>query len=182
MKELEVGTEVVLPEFGDNDGVILVPDMYKYIGAVTTVTRSVLGRNNQLLGYKVQGNDWTWVLTDGDVVASDTPNINPHMTDDRVPILVTGFTGTKYPFEELTQHLLDKSVPAMDKQVGGDHYKALGIQPMELVLANMGYDAFKGACYVKINKYMIRNKDNEVEQLKKARHILSMWIEEAEKR
>ena len=45
----------------------------------------------------------------------------------------------------------------------------------------MGYEAFKGACYTKINKYMIRKKDNEVEQLKKARHVLDMWIEEAQK-
>lgn len=73
-------------------------------------------------------------------------------------------------------------VSAMDTQVAGNHYKILGVQPMELVLKNMGYEAFKGACYVKINKYMIRNKDNEAEQLKKARHILDMWIEEAEKR
>lgn len=114
------------------------------------------------------------------------PNVNPHMVNGKEPELVTGFKGGKYPFEELTKHLTETQAstdtPAMDLQVGGDHYKTLGIQPMELVLANMGYDAFKGACYVKINKYMIRNKDNEVEQLKKARHILSMWIEEAEKR
>ena len=70
---------------------------------------------------------------------------------------------------------------ALEKQVGGDHYKKLGVQPMELVLANMGFIAFEGACYTKINKYMIRHKDDKVEQLKKARHVLDMWIEEAEK-
>jgi len=52
---------------------------------------------------------------------------------------------------------------------------------LELTLKNMGFLAFEGACYTKINKYMIRNKDNKVEQLKKAHHVLSMWIEEAEK-
>lgn len=70
---------------------------------------------------------------------------------------------------------------AFNQQVAGTHYKTLGVQPLELTLKNMGYDAFKGACYTKINKYMIRKKDNEVEQLKKARHILDMWIEEAER-
>lgn len=69
---------------------------------------------------------------------------------------------------------------ASDTQVGGSHYKSLGVQPMELVLKNMGFIAFEGACYTKINKYMIRHKDNKVEQLKKAAHILQMWIEEAE--
>lgn len=64
-------------------------------------------------------------------------------------------------------------------QVGGDHYTKLAIQPLELTLLNMGYEAFKGACYTKINKYMIRNKDYEVEQLDKAAHVLSMWIDAA---
>ncbi len=70
---------------------------------------------------------------------------------------------------------------AMDKQIGGTHYKDLGIQPLELTLKNMGLEAFEGACYTKINKYMIRNKDDKVEQLKKARHVLDMWIEEIDK-
>lgn len=70
---------------------------------------------------------------------------------------------------------------AINRQVGGTHYKSLGVQPLELTLQNMGFLAFEGACYTKINKYMIREKDNKVEQLKKARHILDIWIEEAEK-
>jgi hypothetical protein len=69
---------------------------------------------------------------------------------------------------------------AINQQVGGSHYKSLGVQPLELTLQNMGFLAFEGACYTKINKYMIRNKDNKVEQLKKAAHVLQMWIEEAE--
>ena len=75
-----------------------------------------------------------------------------------------------------------RELSAFDQQVGGSHYKQLGIQPMELTLRNLGYEAFVGACYTKINKYMVRKKDDEVEQLKKARHVLDMWIEEAEKR
>lgn len=69
---------------------------------------------------------------------------------------------------------------AMSAQVGGTHYKDLGVQPLELTLKNMSFEAFEGACYTKINKYMIRNKDNKVEQLQKAKHVLEMWIEEAE--
>lgn len=65
-------------------------------------------------------------------------------------------------------------------QVGGDHYKVLGVQPLELCYQNRGYAAFSGACYTKIVKYMDRKKDKEVEQLKKARHVLDMWIAKAE--
>ena len=83
--------------------------------------------------------------------------------------------------EDNTMHYDEQREAAMQQQVGGTHYKDLGVQPLELTLKNMGFLAFEGACYTKINKYMIRNKDNKVEQLKKAHHVLSMWIEEAEK-
>ena len=78
-------------------------------------------------------------------------------------------------------HYDEQREAAMQQQVGGTHYKELRVQPLELTLKNMGFLAFEGACYTKINKYMIRNKDNKVEQLKKAQHVLNMWIEEAEK-
>jgi len=80
-----------------------------------------------------------------------------------------------------TMHYDKQRETAMKQQVGGTHYKELAVQPLELTLKNMGFLAFEGACYTKINKYMIRNKDHKVEQLKKAQHVLSMWIEEAEK-
>ena len=81
-------------------------------------------------------------------------------------------------FKKVAETVVEK---AINRQVGGTHYKSLGVQPLELTLQNMGFLAFEGACYTKINKYMIREKDNKVEQLKKARHILDIWIEEAEK-
>jgi hypothetical protein len=66
-------------------------------------------------------------------------------------------------------------------QQGGNHYTSLGLQPLQITLANKGYPAFVGACYTKVLKYTSRSKDNEVEQLKKARHVLDLWIAEAEK-
>lgn len=65
------------------------------------------------------------------------------------------------------------------QQVGGSHYLDMGLQPLEICLANKGYEAFAGSCYTKVLKYTSRIKDDEVEQLKKARHVLDMWIEEA---
>lgn len=69
---------------------------------------------------------------------------------------------------------------ALDRQVAGSHYKELGIQPLEATYLNFGYQGLKAAVYTKINKYILRNKDNEVEQLKKARHCLDILIEKAE--
>jgi hypothetical protein len=68
-----------------------------------------------------------------------------------------------------------------DDQVGGSHYTDLTIQPLYRTLVNKGYDAFVGACYTKIDKYTTREKDNELEQLRKARHVLELWIYECEK-
>lgn len=73
-----------------------------------------------------------------------------------------------------------KKLKAFTKQVGGSHYTDMGVQPLELVYMNKGYVAFAGACYVKVIKYIDRKKDNEIEQLKKARDVLDKWIEVAE--
>ena len=67
-----------------------------------------------------------------------------------------------------------------DSQIGGSHYTDKAIQPLQRTLLNKGYEAFSGACYTKIDKYTTRIKDNEVEQLKKAKHVLELWIYEAE--
>lgn len=69
---------------------------------------------------------------------------------------------------------------ALDTQVGGDHYKKLGLQPLEHTYLNYGYVGLKASVHTKIDKYLLRNKDNEVEQLKKARHCLDVLIEKAE--
>jgi len=67
-------------------------------------------------------------------------------------------------------------------QHGGKHYAELTIQPLQYTLGAMGYEAFKGACHNHVARYTTRKKDNEVEQLKKAKHILELWIYETEKR
>jgi hypothetical protein len=68
---------------------------------------------------------------------------------------------------------------ATDTQVGGTHYTDLKIQPFELTYANFGYAGLKAAVYTKVNKYMTRSKDNEIQQLEKARHCLDILIEKA---
>lgn len=69
---------------------------------------------------------------------------------------------------------------ATDTQVGGSHYTSIGIQPLEFTYANYGYKGLKAAIHTKVNKYLGRVKDDEVEQLKKARHCIDILIEKAE--
>ena len=61
----------------------------------------------------------------------------------------------------------------LDTQVGGDHYKSKGIQPVEYCMAN-GIGFMEGS----VIKYVTRWKEKGgVEDLKKARHFLDMLIE-----
>lgn len=63
------------------------------------------------------------------------------------------------------------------KQVAGDHYKTLPIQPLEFIARN-NLSFFQG----NVIKYVIRYKHkNGVEDLKKAEHYIKMMIEMEEK-
>ena len=68
---------------------------------------------------------------------------------------------------------------ALNKQVGSDHYKNLGIQPFELTLANFGYDGLRAAVYTKVNKYLARDKGSHIQDIEKAIHCLEIQLEAA---
>lgn len=62
---------------------------------------------------------------------------------------------------------------ALDKQVGGSHYKELAIQPVEYIHAN-GLGFFEG----NIVKYISRwRTKNGVSDLEKAKHYIELLIE-----
>ena len=71
----------------------------------------------------------------------------------------------------------ENSVSFLEIQVGGDHYRKFKIQPIEYILKNkLGF--IEGA----VIQYVTRWKGkNGVEDLKKARHLLDVYIEELEK-
>lgn len=65
------------------------------------------------------------------------------------------------------------SISALDIQVGGEHYKSKGIQPVEYINAN-DLDFFQG----NVVKYVTRHKDkNGAQDIKKAIHYLQMILE-----
>lgn len=67
----------------------------------------------------------------------------------------------------------DSTISAMQRQVGGAHYKSLKIQPLEYALAND-----LGICEHAVIKYVSRHKNKGgVEDLRKARHYLDILIE-----
>jgi len=61
---------------------------------------------------------------------------------------------------------------ASGKQVGGDHYLKMKIQPLEFCMANK-----LDACQTKIIKYICRDKSSKLEDLEKARHVIDYYID-----
>jgi len=75
-------------------------------------------------------------------------------------------TGSTYKLDKsvLALNKWELEKPAIEKQVGGNHYSNLGISPIEIIEAN-GLDFFEGNAV----KYLLRYKEkNGVEDLKKA--------------
>jgi len=66
-------------------------------------------------------------------------------------------------------------------QVGGDHYEKLEIQPWDFFEKNSNAIEISAACKQNILKYIMRDKNNKVEDLKKALWYLQAWINIYEK-
>jgi hypothetical protein len=67
---------------------------------------------------------------------------------------------------------------AIDTQIGGQHYKKLGTaEPWKIVDAAFTAEAAAGFYRGNALKYLLRNKSDAVEDLKKARHYLDRLIE-----
>jgi hypothetical protein len=65
-------------------------------------------------------------------------------------------------------------VNARDKQVGGDHYKTLKIQPLEVTYLQFGYTGLLASVHTKVNKYLTRKKNDHIENIDKAIHCLQI--------
>ena len=77
---------------------------------------------------------------------------------------------------------MKKPVHPMDTQVGGDHYKTKGLQPLEAVYMNYGLAGLEAAVFTKVNKYF-RDKsgiEKKLEDCKKAQHVLQIFQEKLE--
>ena len=67
----------------------------------------------------------------------------------------------------------EKEKSALDEQVGGDHYKKLGVQPVEFISV-INANFFQG----NVIKYITRYKDkNGIKDLEKAKHYLELMKE-----
>ena len=82
-----------------------------------------------------------------------------------------------YPKWPTAEELREMNREPEHKQVGGDHYSKMDIQPWE-VISRGGLDFFEG----NVVKYVMRYRaKNGLEDLKKARHYLDYLIEREQK-
>lgn len=89
-----------------------------------------------------------------------------------------GFGGFKYePNKYEPDGLVYVEETALDKQVGGEHYNKQRLQPIEATYLRYGYSGVKAALHTKVDKYLSRTKDDELEQLEKAKHCLELLID-----
>ncbi len=66
----------------------------------------------------------------------------------------------------------DMAVRATKKQIGGNHYKDKGIQPLEYAYSNNLTPNLTN-----VVKYVTRQKDNRVQDLRKAIHYIELELE-----
>lgn len=72
---------------------------------------------------------------------------------------------------------LRRNRKALTEQHGGTHYKAQHLQPIEATYLRYGYRGVKAALHTKVDKYLTRDKVNELEDLEKARHCIDLMID-----
>ena len=71
----------------------------------------------------------------------------------------------------------DSGLKALDKQIGGGHYKTLAIQPIEFIIKNK-----LGFCEGNVIKYICRYRlKGGTEDLEKAKHYIDLLLEERTK-
>ena len=81
------------------------------------------------------------------------------------------------PNPELTQDDELGNADSKRKQIGGDHYAKHTIQPWDII-REYKLDFFEGSCI----SYILRRKNNRLEDLRKAAHYLEECIKNEQKR
>lgn len=145
-------------------------------------------KDNGLKGvlHKLQGGMWKVKYHDGtQTYTTDTnleklfviPGVNVSFGDDSNEYLnQSDDVVTKYLEKEANKICSD----LIDNQ---EHYTNNGIQPIEIMKANMSKEKYRGFLEGNILKYPLRYEDkNGVEDLKKAKTYLTWLIEDIEER
>lgn len=158
MTKFKVGDKVYSTEFGDGD---VVPfNVYTVKEVRSYIHEWLLFEGIEYIMYEAN------YFKKYDELSPDEERVMYKVEDDEVDCSVWE------AFPEATKK-------ASETQIGGTHYTEMGLQPFEATYLNFGYMGLKAAVYTKVLKYF-RSKNNELEDLKKARHCIDILIEKAE--
>lgn len=135
-------------------------------------------KDNGLKGvaYKLQGGMWKVKYHDGTHTYTTESAFKNHFV---IPELEVNFEDSKYDGVEPDVEVYFES-DLIDNQI---HYTVNGIQPIQIMKANMTKEEYRGFLEGNILKYPLRYKHkNGLEDLKKAKTYLSWLIEDIEER
>lgn len=77
------------------------------------------------------------------------------------------------------QFIISKSI-CFGTQEDGSHYTDMQLQPLQACYLRYGLEGLRASIHTKIDKYISRKKNDDVVQLKKAAHCMSILVEIAE--
>lgn len=103
--------------------------------------------------------------------------VGPARRGTGVPVPLPLAAGTPCPVPTLPDGPPLMDAETRQKQVGGNHYASKPIQPWDVILV-YGLDFWEGNAL----KYLLRDKVNRLEDLRKARHYLDECIRQEEAR
>ena len=115
-------------------------------------------------------------LQSGKVIGGSVAFANGHYTTTWYPHDDTD-KWQEVPNPELTQENEINNTDGKCKQIGGDHYAKHTIQPWDII-REYELDFFEGSCI----SYILRRKNNRLEDLQKAAHYLEECIKNEQKR
>lgn len=120
---------------------------------------------------RLNGNMWNVKYHDG---------TNTYTTEDKLKdIFVVSQLNMGFP-PETKEAVVEPKTDLIDQQ---EHYTNKGIQPIEIMKANMTKEKYRGFLEGNIIKYPLRYEDkNGLEDLKKAKTYLTWLIEDIEER
>lgn len=135
-------------------------------------------KDNSLKGvaYKIEGKMWKVKYHDGTHTYTTESAFKNHFV---IPELEVNFEDSKCDGVEPDVEVYFES-DLIDNQI---HYTVNGIQPIQIMKANMTKEEFRGFLEGNILKYPLRYKHkNGLEDLKKAKTYLTWLIEDIEER
>ncbi len=156
------------------------------VGFVGEVRRGVTVGKTYLIGSDLRFNNdlneityaksfaWSLNLSKCLDILDPQPISHADYMSDSAPVVLS-----KDERKSSRQGVIDASV-CFGTQEDGSHYTDMQLQPLQACYLRYGLEGLRAAIHTKVDKYISRKKNDDIIQLKKANHCLSILVEIAE--